>query len=302
MAVPYTSATARTQVRSLLNEPTARRWTNTEIDNWIKEAAVDISTLTKCVEACYGLSLITATGEYTSSTAAASAPNSNETDVTFGAATPGTATSGALADWIADGFKHGMRVTISNTTSHNNNFTIRSVPTEDSMTFFEETTAEGPGNADLDVIYSWIDDIIDVYDCVYHNGDAVTGDLAYRGLRQIHPKDRGRMPMDADGANGEPHYWWWAQETLGISPIPSASQNKDCVLVYHSRVTEDIADLPDLYHSFAIWYAVAMARKKQGTPQGLSESEQFLAMYQNSLSFHRQDLHDKGVDAKGAPE
>lgn len=40
----YTLATSLTQVRSLINEASASFWSDTEIENWIKEASIDIST------------------------------------------------------------------------------------------------------------------------------------------------------------------------------------------------------------------------------------------------------------------
>jgi hypothetical protein len=46
----YTTAEARQQVRTLLNEPTPIFWTNDEIDKWIQEACVDITTKTLCYE------------------------------------------------------------------------------------------------------------------------------------------------------------------------------------------------------------------------------------------------------------
>lgn len=46
----YTAATARAQVRYLINETTADFWTDTEIDDWIKMGCIDVSTKTLVVK------------------------------------------------------------------------------------------------------------------------------------------------------------------------------------------------------------------------------------------------------------
>ena len=291
MTVPYTTSTARAQVRSLLNAPTERFWTNTEIDNWLQLACGDISSKTHCVEAAYGLSLQDGIFEYTSSTSAGGAPNTNESDVVIATATPGTLTSDGAADWIADGFKHGMRVTLSQTASNEGDFTIQSVLTEDTMTLFETTAAEGSGTVDIDYTYAWIDDITKIYGCVYHKGDAVTGDVSYNGLIKTHPRTVQHLDFRDDG---EPHYWYHFGDTIGVYPVPDSAQAKDVVLVYHSKVTEDIATLPDMYQSLAIFYAVAQARKKE---QNFAEAVMWESMYMNSILFHRQDIYNKGKDS-----
>jgi len=66
----YTAATARTQIRSLLNESTASFWTDDEIDNWVKEAVEDISARTFCIQESDTFSLVTSQYEYTDFTTA----------------------------------------------------------------------------------------------------------------------------------------------------------------------------------------------------------------------------------------
>ena len=293
MAVPYTAATALTQVRSILNEASAVFWTDTEIANWLQLACGDISSKTHCVEATYGLCLQDGIFEYTASTSAAGAPNTNETDVVIATATPGTLTSAGAADWIADGFKHGFRVTLSQTASNEGDFTIQSVPTEDLITLFETTVAEAQGTVDLDYTYAWINDITKIYGCVYHKGDFVSGDMSYRGMLKSHPRTVRHLDQTGE-SDGEPYYWYHFGDTIGVYPIPDTAQDNDCVLVYHSKVTEDIATLPDYYQAFAIYYAVAQARKKEGN---YAEALMWESMYMNSILFHRRDIYDKGLDS-----
>lgn len=53
-----TAVEIRTRVRSLLNELVAGFFTDAEIDEWIEDAALDISTVARCVEATTTVSLI----------------------------------------------------------------------------------------------------------------------------------------------------------------------------------------------------------------------------------------------------
>jgi hypothetical protein len=63
----FTLSTAVTEVRAILNEATAAFWTDTEIENWIKEACTDISTKGGIVTADDTISLVTNQLSYTSS-------------------------------------------------------------------------------------------------------------------------------------------------------------------------------------------------------------------------------------------
>ena len=53
-----------TEIRALLNEPTAVFWTDTEINNWIDQAALDISAKTLCYETTSDITLATDTISY----------------------------------------------------------------------------------------------------------------------------------------------------------------------------------------------------------------------------------------------
>jgi len=54
----FSTTEARQQVRSLLNEPAPVFWTNDEIDNWIQEACIDITTKTLCYEKSGDITLV----------------------------------------------------------------------------------------------------------------------------------------------------------------------------------------------------------------------------------------------------
>jgi len=61
----YTEATARAQIRSILNESTASFWSDVEINNWITEASIDISARSLCLQASDTFLLVTSQYEYT---------------------------------------------------------------------------------------------------------------------------------------------------------------------------------------------------------------------------------------------
>jgi len=63
----YTLATSVTQVRSLLNEDSASFWSDTEIENWIKEATIDIASKLLSAESEDDITLIASQWIYTSS-------------------------------------------------------------------------------------------------------------------------------------------------------------------------------------------------------------------------------------------
>lgn len=203
----YTTAEAKQQVRSLLNEPTANYWTDDEIDKWIQEATVDISSKTLCVEKKDTIALVTNTMEYTALE-------------TLGA--------GAIAD------------------------------------------------------------IIKVHAVIYNN-DSTT----YKGLMKIHPRAIAHLPDQA--ASGVPSYYYHFASRIGFFPIPASGQNAHSPIIYFSISEETITNLPYYYQLASIYYAVAMARKKQRMN---AEADQFYAMYLNSMNFHRADLYDRGVDSK----
>lgn len=300
MTVPYTATTAATQVRVLLNEPTQNFFLDAEIVYWLKMATADVAIKTLCVEANFGLCLLTSTMEYNASTSVHSdlkTTTGTEDDVTISNVPPGLLTSAANAEWIStNGWRHGFRFELTSVSDNLyaavGQLTVNKVTTNLLMSVFEELVAESVGAAILTYQYGWLADIVKPYACVYHKGDIVTGDMYYRGLTRIHPRQVKYLDHYDDG---EPHYWWYHNDKIGVYPIPAAAQDKDCVLVYHSRVVEDIALLPDMYQSFAILKAVAMARRKNGN---FAEAMQYESMYLNSIMFHRMDLYEKGVDSK----
>jgi hypothetical protein len=66
----FTLSTAKTEVRALINESTGVFWSDTEIENWIKEACTDISTVGAVVTDSQDVALVTNQLVYTSATEA----------------------------------------------------------------------------------------------------------------------------------------------------------------------------------------------------------------------------------------
>lgn len=64
ISLPYSAVEARTQVRALIGEPTAKFWTDEEINNWVIEASADISTKTLCYEHRNSVTLVASQLEY----------------------------------------------------------------------------------------------------------------------------------------------------------------------------------------------------------------------------------------------
>ena len=293
MAVPYTAATIRAQIRYLLNEPVANYWTDTEINNYVAIGCREVSRSSLCVEATYGIALQTGIMEYSAAAPAeAGGPGATEGDITYTAGPPGTITSAATATFITDGLLTGMTFTESGSASNAGNFTIRSIDSELIMTVFETVVAEGGGATITYLIdYDWIADVVKVYGCTYVTGTNSADDVATKGLQKIHPRNLRHLPNLTDGP---PYYWWHFGDAIGIYPEPSASEDNHCVYVYHSKVTEAIADIPDEYQPAVLYWAMSRARMKE---RSMGEAQMWYSMYLNSMAYQRQTQYERGADS-----
>lgn len=132
-----------------------------------------------------------------------------------------------------------------------------------------------------------IANIIKVHAVIYNN-DSTT----YTGLVKIHPRMIQHLP---EATSGVPKYYYHFASRIGFFPIPSSSENGHSPIIYFSISDETITNLPYYYQLGAIYYAVAMARQKEGNN---AEAQQFYSMYVNSVYFHRADLYQRGIDSK----
>ena len=64
ISLPYSAAEALAQVRALIGEPTAKFWTDEELNDWVIEGSVDISVKTLCYEHNNSITLVANQLEY----------------------------------------------------------------------------------------------------------------------------------------------------------------------------------------------------------------------------------------------
>ena len=105
-------------------------------------------------------------------------------------------------------------------------------------------------------------------------------DTDYKGLSQIHPR---LIQHVAQNETGEPIHWYHHHGKIGIWPLPDDTYN---LMVYYSRITEDVTCLPCELRLLAIPYCLAMARLKEGWED---DFEMFITIYLNNLTVQRLD-------------
>ena len=287
LTIPYSATEGLQQVRSLLNEPTASYWTDAELNQWIQEATIDISTKTLCFENNGEISLVS-----TPVLTYGDLPRYTNDTFAFVDSNPDTITDSD--NWFINaGFRVGMVITVSGAgeAGNNSSFTITIVAagTLTLTTTTDVLTTESAGSTVTILGDIATEDIIKVYGVAYYDNTNT-----YRGLMKIHPRSIHHFePSDA----GEPFYWWHFADQLGVFPVSNATvvTAEGRIKVFYSMSEETFANLPYHYQLATIFYAVSMARKKQGM---IAEANQFYAIYMNSLAFSRADLYERGVDSK----
>jgi hypothetical protein len=287
LTLPYSATEALQQVRVLLNEPTASFWTDEELNNFIIEGVIDISSRGLAYEKRDSIILAASTLEYTGMGYIGVALPSNITAITK--ANPGVVSSVAHALAIGD------VVYFSGLTQMTNlNGTYQTVSAVGSANVFSindtsaYAAAETTGGA-CGFKKNSIADIVKISSCIYDDG--VYG---YRGLVRIHPRMINHLPNIAPG---EPFYFWHFANRIGIWPLTSAAivAAAGKVQLFYSAVSYAITDLPPYYQSLAVLYAAAKAKIKDGK---YASANQLFAIYLNALSFQRTDLYEPGVDSK----
>jgi len=102
--------------------------------------------------------------------------------------------------------------------------------------------------------------------------------MAYKGLSRIHPR---LIHHVSHNETGEPIHYYHHHGKVGIWPLPDQAYD---ILVYTSKITDDITVLPSELRLLAIPYCLAMARLSEGWED---DFEMFITMYLNSLMAHR---------------
>jgi hypothetical protein len=120
---------------------------------------------------------------------------------------------------------------------------------------------------------------------------AAAYDTSYKGLMRISPLSLYHLP---NKTSGEPDYYYHLNTVIGVSPSPAAGQAGDLVTVWYSITADDVAELPDYYQHFTIWYALAMAYAKAGRE---NQSDYWMAMYTNGVNAAKNDIYNPAADS-----
>ena len=286
LTLPYSAAEALQQVRTIINEATPSFWTDEEINNWIIEGVIDISSRGLAYEKRDSIILAANTLEYSGMGYTGTALPNNITAITK--ANPGVVSSVAHALAIGD------VVYFSGLTQMTNlNGTYQTVSAVGSVDLFSINDTSGYAAAETTggacgFKKNSIADIVKISACLYDNGT-----YGYKGLTRIHP--RMIEHLSAKEA-GEPFYFWHFANKIGIWPLTTAAivTAVGKVQLFYSAISYAITDLPPYYQSLAVLYAAAKAKIKDGK---YASANQLFSIYLNALSFQRSDLYEPGVDS-----
>jgi len=316
MACLFTTAYLLQTIRAILNEKSAVRWIDDQLNKWVQEASIDISTKTGCYEQTHVFQTSENTLEYDEPDGCVKA---------LGCLKGGVGTS---YDWAQhfdnedmqylghpewwDGEKWNLLVPAggsqSRSLSVNGSWYVAYRPTHVKVTY---TGVALDGFSIIDANDDTIGGAIDnsyvsgtelvltfgsydlsrlqfevpagtcsITDIQFYESSSVY-DTDYRGLSQIHPRLVGHLPLSLIG---EPYHWYHHHSKIGIYPVPD---DEYIVTAFYSKVTETITDLPCCMRWLAVPYTLAMARLSEGWKD---DFEMFMAMYLNNLMFHRGDI------------
>ena len=130
-------------------------------------------------------------------------------------------------------------------------------------------------------------DIVKVWGAFY-----ISPDNEYIGLKRIEPSWIADLPFMI---SGPAKYFYHFADKIGILPLPSAAENTKTVRIYFSKMSQDIADLPNQYQELAITYAVSMAYKKE---HRFTESNAMYGMYLQKVTALKQELYGVPLEPK----
>ena len=318
MACTFTKTYLLTTIRSLLNEKSSVKWTNDQLNKWIQEATIDISTKTLGYENTDTITTVSDTLEYDEPDGCikihecikGGSSSANEwvqhlDDNDWVSNSPDVPAWGVWHDTYWTG-----RITLETRLALNSIGTwyISYRPTKVRVAFTTEGTAptlllydkdavllveEADYVTGAEVDISWgskdihqigfkasnMNENVSVTNIEFYT-ETSSSDTDYRGLSQIHPR---LIQHVTQNETGEPLYWYHHHNKIGVWPLPDDAYT---ITVYYSKITEDITDLPCELRLLAIPYCLAMARLAEGWKD---DFEMFIMMYINSLTAHRLD-------------
>lgn len=114
---------------------------------------------------------------------------------------------------------------------------------------------------------------------------------ANTGLVRIHPRAIGHITTDL--TDDTPRYW--AQFGTRFFTFPVGSGASGTIQLLCHVKTDDIADIPDVFQPLAILYAAGKGKEKDNK---FADARFLLSEYYNGLGFLRNDILERGLDAK----
>jgi len=197
-------------------------------------------------------------------------------------------TDGQIDDWIEEAAR-----TISE----------RTLGVEECNTAFQLAT----GDADYTYTTAGITDCIKIEALIYIGDNAYDGDVGASttkafALTKIHPRQTEHLThvYSATAALNLPRYWWDVNNTIYIHPAPGSTYNLDYMLVLYYKKA-DIYEtgatyyLPEELREYTIIYAYARALEANNK---VSQSQQYMSIFDNFMAFHYTDRYFKPVDSK----
>jgi len=320
MACLFTTAYLLQTIRAILNEKSAVRWIDDQLNKWVQEASIDISTKTGCYEQTHIFRTSENALEYDEPDGCVKVlgcmkggyddqsewvqhfdDDWQEGDCVYANATwdgskwiivlnGGIAQSLDVktgASWYSGYTPTKIRITWNHVSKISTYF--YAWPDWFSDSGYESLDEINLDTSDGDITRLWICDL----DGLFHPPQTynitniefyeenILSDTDYRGLSQIHPRLVGHLPISI---TDEPYHWYHHHSKIGIYPVPD---DEYIVTAFYSKVTETITDLPCCMRWLAVPYTLAMARLSEGWKD---DFEMFMAMYLNNLMFHRGDI------------
>ena len=311
-----TKADILIEIRVLLNELTEGFFLDSEINNWIDQSAVDISTKTGCYEQTHTFETEDGTMEYDEPSGCIKThfctkdgcKRVERFDNTY------WSTSGSQNQWTGTRWQlyvvqnGSQQRSISPIGTWAQNYrpsrirvTYTGVALDGLMLWDTEQTviAGALDNAfesgdSLDITWDghdigWITAVMPPEYLYITNIEFYEPGFEYKGFIKAHPRLAGHV---GDAISGEPCAWYHDHNKIGLVPV---ANDVYPAKAYYSKITDDITDLPVQYQPYAILYGLhkGLLKDKQRNSAKLIE-----IIYLNNLLFHRQDLCERQLDSK----
>jgi hypothetical protein len=119
----------------------------------------------------------------------------------------------------------------------------------------------------------------------------ITYPTTHRGLMRIKPTNMGHL---AHITAGPPQYYYHYNNTIGVFPVPTVTENNAVLPVYYVATADDIGELPPYYQEMPIWYALSMAYAKAGRDSWAQLASEY---YESTLAAFKNDVYDLPPDS-----